>query len=584
MQLGEAAAKSRRIRTFLPTLVVLAICLALASLFAWMTHIDAMQRAETVFKLDARTARDAIVAVMRTYSQSLRAGAGMVEAASPISRRDWSIFVRALALPENVPGSQGLGHVRIVKPGEADSLIAEQKRQGFSSFVLNPPGERPLVTAIVYLEPLNWRNERALGYDMFSEPVRRAAMERSRDTGEPALSRRVTLVQETEDDIQAGTLLYMPFYLGRSQPRTLEERRDRIGGWIYSAFRMRDFFEQALPRQAPGAISRLRLEVFDADTADPNALLYDTQATTDRTSAPTVDHSTRVFRETLVLDIAGTQWTLRASSLPALEAQSGSQEPWAILAIGIACSFLLAGISGMLDYSRNRYAAAESRLRAEVEERKRAEDEARLANRELIHRVKNTLAIVTAIASQTGRHASTIEDFNRAFRSRLAGLARVQDLLGPNVAHASDLGSFARELLAPYIGNRREALATEGPEVKVGHSDATLLSLVLNELATNATKYGAWSAPTGKVVLTWAITGQEDQATLELIWQERGGPPVAAPNAPGFGSSVTRVAIERGLRGQLKTDYDVAGVRHTIHVPRYSLSAALPEATTDMRR
>lgn len=578
MRLLEAGSRTRRIRPYAPTIVVLAISLSLASYFAWITRKDAVDRAEAAFRVEVRLARDAIVDVMRTYEQSLRAGAGLVEAAGPLTRRDWSIFVRSLALPENFPGSQGLGYVRVVTLEQIDALVAEKRNDGISGYTFRPLGQRPLYTAIVHLEPLDWRNEQALGFDMFSEPTRRAAMERARDTGDPALSQRVTLMQETQDDPQPGTLLYMPFYTGIGRPDTVEERRERIGGWVYGVFRMRDFLSQSLQRHAPGAIARFRIELFDGDSTDSSALLFDSLPSRGQQSATAAAPRSK-FAEKYALTVAGARWTLRASTLPGAHGLVDWRRPLWVFWVGLLCSGLLAAISGVLDYSRHRYALAERQLKAEVVERKRAEEAAQLANQELIHRVKNTLAVVTAIASQTGRHAATIEDFNRAFRSRLAGLARVQDLLNPNAAHEADLESFSRGLLAPYIGARPDALTTAGPSVKLNHNEATLLSLVLNELATNATKYGAWSVPTGRVEMRWRLsTADEPERRMVLDWEERGGPPVTPPRNQGFGSSVMRVAIERGLRGSLATDYDARGVRYTMTVPRSAVEVAAGEA------
>jgi two-component sensor histidine kinase len=244
--------------------------------------------------------------------------------------------------------------------------------------------------------------------------------------------------------------------------------------------------------------------------------------------------------------------------------------PWKVLLIGLLFSILLTALSALLDYSRNRYALAERRLMAEVTEREKAEQEARIANQELIHRVKNILAIVTAIASQTGRYSQTIEEFNSSFRARLAGLARVQDLLRPNASHAPDLERFVRDLLAPYIGQNDGALRIDGPQVNVKHGEATLLSLVLNELATNATKYGAWSDPAGSVDFSWRFAEDEAQSTIVLVWQEAGGPRIDSINETGFGSSVMRTVVERGLRGTLETDVVRGGICRTITMPRVS--------------
>jgi two-component sensor histidine kinase len=373
-------------------------------------------------------------------------------------------------------------------------------------------------------------------------------------------------LQDFSDAAQPGTLLYMPFYEGGGIPKTLEERRRQIAGWVYGVFRMQDFFSKALSRRAPGALKRLRIEIFEGEKTTPDALLFDSAAAVgSETAGP---RRKPAFTEKIDMSAAGATWTLRARSEPAFEKQVDKSWPWKVLLIGLLFSVLLTAVSALLDYSRNRYASAERRLMAEVAEREKAEQEARIANQELIHRVKNILAIVTAIASQTGRYSKTIEAFNSSFRTRLAGLARVQDLLRPNASHAPDLERFVRDLLAPYVGQNNGALTTSGPQVSVKHGEATLLSLVLNELATNATKYGAWSDPAGKVDLSWRFAEDEVQSTIVLVWQEAGGPHIASISETGFGSSVMRTVVERGLRGTLETDVIGGGICRTITMPR----------------
>jgi len=99
-----------------------------------------------------------------------------------------------------------------VPPAERQKHTEAIRREGFPNYAMSPPGERAVYTAIVYLEPFDLRNKRAFGFDMFSDPTRRAAMERSRDTGLTSISARVTLVQETTEGVQAGFLMYLPCY------------------------------------------------------------------------------------------------------------------------------------------------------------------------------------------------------------------------------------------------------------------------------------------------------------------------------------------------------------------------------------
>lgn len=568
MRLLEAGAGANRFRPYLPTIVVFLLLVGLSSIFAQMARVEVTTRAGADFRLEVGGASNAVLDVVRTYEQSLRAGSGLVDTTNPLTQRDWSIFVRSLALPQNFPGGQGIGYARILQPSEVEAFEAEQRRRVSPNYAIHPAGERSHYTAIVYLEPHDWRNDRALGFDMFSEPKRRAAMERARDRGEPALSQRVKLLQDMPEETQPGTLLYMPFYSNGGIPATLEERRKLIAGWVFGVFRMRDFFSYTLARQAPGVLNQLRIEIFDGDTTEPEALLFDSREKGAAKTAAGADRMKPAFVETFEVGAAGTTWTFRATSLPTFEKRIDMIWPWKVFLIGLLCSLLLTGLSTLLDYSRNRYASAERRLMAEVGDREKAEQEARIANQELIHRVKNILAIVTAIASQTGRHAQTIEDFNATFRSRLAGLAHVQDLLRPNASHAPDLETFVRELLAPYVGQNETALTLEGPLIRVAHNEATLLSLVLNELATNATKYGAWSTADGKVDFFWRIAEGKPAPQIVLVWQETGGPRVETISETGFGSSVMRVVVERGLRGTIETDVIDGGVRRTISMPR----------------
>ena len=229
---------------------------------------------------------------------------------------------------------------------------------------------------------------------------------------------------------------------------------------------------------------------------------------------------------------------------------------------------MIAGNFASLAYASDRYSVAQHKLAAEVTERKRAQDEAQLANRELIHRVKNMLAIVTAIASQTARYSPTVSDFNKSFRERLSALARVHDMLRPDPAHTPDLRGFCQEILAPYCAHRADALSTDGPPVALTRNEAVLLSLVINELATNATKYGAWSVPNGQVSLTWRQIEGADAPEVAIIWQERGGPMVKEPSKSGFGTNVMKFSIERGLRGHISTSFVAAGIRHDVRFPR----------------
>ncbi|MEO8652043.1 MAG: CHASE domain-containing protein [Hyphomicrobiaceae bacterium] len=558
-----------RLRSYLPTAVVLLLLLGATGVATIAMLADADEKARQQFDDRVTAFGTLLQEAMRSYQQALRAGTAAVNAMPAVTRDQWRKFVRDLSPGDFFPGIRGIGYVKRLKSTEIEAFVAEQRRLGRPDYTFNPQGARDVYTAIVYLEPDDWRNRRAVGYDMFSEPRRREAMEQARDTGRPSLSRKITLLQETGEDVQPGTLAFMPIYVDGVVPETVEARREKLHGYVYGAFRMKDFMVGMLASNLPDTFRNLHVGIYDGVDTDEKDLLFDDRMLATDTAAqlpPPMD--TPRFTDRRTIKIAGRDWTIVSGSTPALESSLDRKLAWTVLLGGGLISLLIAGNFASLAYASERYSVAQHKLAAEVTERKRAQDEAQLANRELIHRVKNMLAIVTAIASQTARYSPTVSDFNKSFRERLSALARVHDMLRPDPAHTPDLRDFCQEILAPYCAHRAGALSTDGPPVALTRNEAVLLSLVINELATNATKYGAWSVPNGQVSLTWRQMEGADAPEVAIIWQERGGPMVKEPSKSGFGTNVMKFSIERGLRGHISTSFVAAGIRHDVRFPR----------------
>ncbi len=146
------------------------------------------------------------------HEQALAGVAALMRTTPSLSRAKFRSYFEALDVAGNFPGLQGVGFARLFPSSDLDKVEREVRDEGFKSFAVRPAGSRESYSAILFLEPFDWRNQRAFGFDMFSEPVRREAMERARDTGRPAVSGAVELVQETGIDVQKGFLLYFPIY------------------------------------------------------------------------------------------------------------------------------------------------------------------------------------------------------------------------------------------------------------------------------------------------------------------------------------------------------------------------------------
>jgi diguanylate cyclase (GGDEF)-like protein/PAS domain S-box-containing protein len=334
-------------------LAVLLVGLALTGTSAWVT-LDA-ERAADRQRFERRV--DEVLSTLRTrmfdHEQLLRAGVGLWAAQPQVDRRQWQAFAERLQLQESYPGVQGLGYVVHLQPEDVAAHEAAIRSEGHPGYQLRPAGQRDAYTAIVYLEPFSGRNLRAFGYDMFAEPVRRAAMETTRDTGQPALSGKVTLVQENERSPQAGTLLYLAVYRPGAPTQTVAQRREALQGYVYSPFRMGDLMQAVLADMAED----LAIELFDGPGTDPQALLFSRRAEL----GASIPHwqPRHATHETIML--AQHAWSLRLSSLPAFELAAGPGRAWVIgLGGGLASALAAALVLALLGTRQRALALAET--------------------------------------------------------------------------------------------------------------------------------------------------------------------------------------------------------------------------------
>lgn len=212
----------------------------------------------------------------------------------------------------------------------------------------------------------------------------------------------------------------------------------------------------------------------------------------------------------------------------------------------------------------------------DVTGRKQAEEGHELLAGEMSHRVKNLLAIATALTAITSRSASTVQDMTGQLIERLGALGRAHDLVRPlpnGQGAAALLGDLISVLLAPYdnMGAFSGRLKVSVERLGVGEKAATSLALVIHELATNSMKYGALSTPDGTVDVSSST--EPEAASLCLTWTERGGPPVEAPAAPdGFGSKLVQRSVTGQLGGTIDYEWSKGGLIVTLEVNRARLA------------
>ena len=202
----------------------------------------------------------------------------------------------------------------------------------------------------------------------------------------------------------------------------------------------------------------------------------------------------------------------------------------------------------------------------DISDRKRAERERELLASELSHRVKNTLAVVEALASQTA--AKCVEEFRDKFTGRIQALAQAHTLLFETDWSSVDLKVLLQQALSVYHVDPPERVLFDGDRIALTPKQALGVRLMMHELATNAVKYGALSTKRGTVHLSWQIeqTGH-GQRRVRLRWEERGGPVVKAPKRPGFGAKLIKTACECDLEGESRPEYAAEGLICEIRVP-----------------
>jgi two-component sensor histidine kinase/CheY-like chemotaxis protein len=206
----------------------------------------------------------------------------------------------------------------------------------------------------------------------------------------------------------------------------------------------------------------------------------------------------------------------------------------------------------------------------DAKEREAADKLQKLILEELHHRIKNTLATVSAIASQSLRTATSIEHGQQAIEGRLIALGRAHDLLLQARWANADLANTIRGATKPYDSEGEGRFSISGPDIKITSGAVIALAMTLNELCTNTTKFGALSVPGGSVDIAWNV--DEEKRQLKMTWSEKGGPSVSSPSRKSFGTRLIG-SLGQQLKGQVKLDYDPTGFVYALDVPMTSLVA-----------
>lgn len=426
------------------------------------------------------------------YLALLHATRAFVSAQGPaLSSDSFRDFVAGIQVPRYYPGIQGIGYSPRVPPGRMAEFEAAARREVEPQFRVFPPGDREWTFSILYLEPLDARNMAALGYDMYSEPVRAEAMARARDTGAAALTGRVILKQEIDEAKAAGFLLYVPYYGPGAPPSTVEERRRRLQAFVYAPFRAPDFFRG----DRVGTAGRATLQrVYAGPAAQPELLLYEAPGA--RSDIPTA---------TRALAPHGQEWTLQFAVMPPRQADTA--QTLATATGGLVISVLLfLLVRSLLEArrateqsaraERRQRELAESLLASERSARQGAEEQQALMSRQVqfgemlvgivSHDLRNPVNVIllnTELLHRSGLPPPLMRSVGRIQEACRMSLALIRDLLDFTQAR---LGSGIR--IRPAPGDLMAIVTRAVEELDALHPDRTI------RVHTSGDGRGEWDA------------------------------------------------------------------------------------------
>ncbi|WP_158501558.1 CHASE domain-containing protein [Vitiosangium sp. GDMCC 1.1324] len=520
---------------------VLVLSLLLTVCAGLLLKANARARDQARFENLVQATSDRIQHRLDTYIALLQGTEGLFATQQEVTPDEFVSFVQILDVQAHYPGIQGIGFTQRLSRAQLPEFERQARtKMGLPGFHVWPaPSTDDEIYSVVLLEPHDERNLAAVGFNMNSEPRRREAMERARDTGLPALSAKVTLKQEIHGEKQAGFLLYLPVYRGGHVPATQEQRRESLVGFVYSPFRTGDLLRSIFGTERQ---PRVAFQLYDGSAVGPEYLMHSSHDIGALPHAP-------LFTTTETLTVAGHPWTLTFSSLPAFDETASGRAVLPVLCVGALVSlvFFFLTLAQVRAYGEAERSA--DGLRMALAERDCVEAQLREADRRkddflamLAHELRNPLApVLTAVqlmerkeqsGQDTHRERDVVErqvhhmrrlvddllDVSRVTRGKIQLQKRPLELVAA-------VGR-ALEMTRPFAESRGHSLRLELPDGPLwAEADPVRLEQVLTNLLHNAAKY---SEPGGRITLT--LAREADEAVVRVADTGMGIPSEALPH------------------------------------------------------
>jgi len=542
---SDAGARARAWLIAFPLAIPAAVFLAVAAiavLSAYMIESSAKERSRAEVREYAQSIASSLDRRGNGFSSYLRAGAALYSTVDEVSPQTFRQFVAELRLAQNYRGAEGIGWIAAHARDDAPALLERirQTQPTFPALNVQSVSGREIIAPVVYFYPDTVRNRRALGFDMYSEAVRAAAMDEAKRTVAPTASGRIVLAQEGPGEAP-GFIIFMPVY--KPVPGSPTQARE-LSGFLFGSFSAGDFLDAAIDRAAPASMG---VRLYDGTATDDNLLVSRSQETV---GSVRFEQPVSIANRELLLTIdADIDRHLSPLTI-------------ATLIFGLALASMLMLVLRLLS---RQAVEADTRL-AFLEEQNSIRNS---LSRELNHRVKNTLANVLSMLSLTRARSSNLDEFADSLEGRIRALSATHDLLTGTDWGTVSIEAVIKAEMQHFIDADGGSLIVEGPPVELAPNDALSFGLAIHELGTNAAQYGALSVADGTVTVRWtlAMTGL---ATVE--WIESGGPPVSKTGKRGFGLQLVEKITAHELKHRVELEFLPEGVHCTMGVPVREMS------------
>ncbi len=530
-----AGGRARRWLIDYPRAVPLVIFITIAaitlvSVFAIESNARTRERAE--MREYAQSIAAALDRRGNSFSAYLRAGSALFSTLDDVSPQAFDNFVATLQLDIGVRGAEGVGWIAVTDKDDLSRLIMQTRRTRPDFPEVRPPAShtKERIAPVMMFAPRSTAGQRSLGYDMYSDPVRAAAMNEASALRRPVTSGRIQVAQ-TAGGYAPGFIIFMPVF-GSG-------REGDLRGFVYAPFNARTFLDSAAGADGSG---RLGVRLYDGKAGTDHLLVAHSRSG---------EGMQRIEQE---VTIANRKLLLVVESV-------GPQMLAPLSMVTLFFGFALASLLMLLARLLTQQAYEDQKRLAFFEEQHSIRNS---LSRELNHRVKNTLANVLSILSLTRRRTDDLDEFADSLEGRIRALSATHDLLTGTDWGTTPIRAVVEAELQHCRTTSEQSLIIEGPPVELAPNDALSFGLAVHELATNAAKYGALSVPGGEIMVTWAMI---EDGLAEVTWRERGGPPVARPQRRGFGTELIEKIVAHELRCPVNLDFAPEGVTCVMRVP-----------------